>query len=164
MLVNPRKVLHIISGFPSTAVWFAWFFEQWKFMVTCLILAVPIMICYAAINREPRIRIYEITIWLFFYLPLVLYAFAKLYQVEGLIYDGEVVHDFASALYFSVVTWTTLGFGDFQPVENLRLWVAGQALFGYVFMAILVALFLQILSQDTQKLKRQENQVRMADS
>lgn len=120
-------------------------------MVTCLLLAVPIMICDAVINRRPRVRVYEIAILLLFYLPLVLYAFSRLYQTGGLMYNGEVAHDFASALYFSVVTWTTLGFGDFQPVENLRLWAAGQALFGYVFMAILVALFLHILTQQNRK-------------
>jgi len=120
-------------------------------MVICLLLAVPIMICDAAINRGPRVRTYEIAILLLFYLPLVLYAFARLYQAGGLVHNGEVTHEFGSALYFSVVTWTTLGFGDFQPVENLRLWAAGQALFGYFFMAILVALFLQILSRGQEK-------------
>tara|TARA_R110001599_G_scaffold337890_1_gene556594 strand:+ start:777 stop:1235 length:459 start_codon:yes stop_codon:yes gene_type:complete len=151
MLVNPRKVLIIVSSFPATGVWFAWYFGQWSLMVTCLLLAVPIMICDAVFNRRPWVRVYEIAILLLFYLPLVLYAFARLYQTGGLIYNGEVTHDFVSALYFSVVTWTTLGFGDFQPVENLRLWAAGQALFGYVFMAILVALFLQILTQQNKK-------------
>src|SRR5690554_1460657 len=80
MLFNPRKILFIVSGFPATAVWFAWYFEQWSLMVTCLLLAVPIMICDAAINRGPRARTYEIAILLLFYLPLVLYSFARLYQ------------------------------------------------------------------------------------
>lgn len=151
MLFNPRKILLIVSSFPATAVWFAWYFEQWSLMVTCLLLAVPIMICDAGINRGPRARTYEIAILLLFYLPLVLYSFARLYQIGGLVYNGEVTHDFSSALYFSVVTWTTLGFGDFQPVEELRLWAAGQALFGYIFMAILVALFLQLLTQGNKK-------------
>lgn len=151
ILFNPRKVLLIVASFPAIGIWFFWYFGQWSLMVTCLLLAVPIMICDAFINRGPQVRIYEIAILLLFYLPLVLYAFARLYQAGGLVYDGEITHDFVSALYFSVVTWTTLGFGDFQPVENLRLWAAGQALFGYVFMAILIALFLQVFTQGNKK-------------
>jgi len=147
-IVNPKKILLIISSFPATTVWFAWYFGEWSLMVASLLLAVPIMILYAYFNRGARARMIEILMLLFFYLPLVIYAFAKLYEVKGLLYNGETIHSFHASLYFSVVTWTTLGYGDFQPEESVRLWAATEALFGYVCMAILIALIMALLIKE----------------
>lgn len=73
---------------------------------------------------------------------VTLFAFASLYQRAGLIYHGEISHEPFDALYFSIVTWTTLGYGDFQPVESLRLLAAFQALLGTLFIPLLVAALL----------------------
>jgi len=51
---------------------------------------------------------------------------------------GTTYHDFPTALYFSFVTFTTLGYGDFQPSEGMRLLAAQEALFGYVFLGFMV--------------------------
>ena len=49
------------------------------------------------------------------------------------------------ALYFSVVTFTTLGYGDMAPREEYRLVAAVQAIYGYLSLGALtgmaVALF-----------------------
>jgi len=58
--------------------------------------------------------------------------------------SGQKV-SYSDALYFSVVTWTTLGYGDIRPKETTRLWAAGEALFGYVYMSILIAYILKLL-------------------
>lgn len=44
-------------------------------------------------------------------------------------------------LYFSVVTFTTLGFGDVSATGNLALLSAGQALTGALMMALIIAVF-----------------------
>jgi hypothetical protein len=72
-------------------------------------------------------------------LILFVYGFAKLYEEIGLLKSGSVIHSFQESLYFSIVTWTTLGAGDLLPVQELKIWVATQALFSYFFMAILIA-------------------------
>lgn len=51
----------------------------------------------------------------------------------------KITPSLAEAIYFSVVTWTTLGYGDFRPTEAARNWVMVEALIGYLFMALLVA-------------------------
>jgi hypothetical protein len=43
-------------------------------------------------------------------------------------------------LYFSIVTWTTLGYGDFTPPAAIRMIAAIQAMLGYIFLGILVGL------------------------
>lgn len=54
---------------------------------------------------------------------------------------------YSSALYFSAVTFTTLGYGDFQPVPRLRLIAGFQALMGYLFLGLLVGSAIDYLAQ-----------------
>ena len=75
-------------------------------------------------------------------------VFAAIYSIHGLdgcdpaINSGFCGKPLAwdTSLYFSVVTWTTLGYGDFKPVADLRLLAAWQALLGYGLLGILVGL------------------------
>lgn len=60
------------------------------------------------------------------------------------IYDGQIAGvqtDWTTAVYFSVVTWTTLGYGDFAPPAHLRLFAAAQAMQGFLFFGVVVSLF-----------------------
>ena len=45
---------------------------------------------------------------------------------------------FRTAFYFSVVTFTTLGYGDMQPVADMRLYTAYEAVIGYVYLGMVV--------------------------
>ncbi len=46
--------------------------------------------------------------------------------------------NFEDSLYFSVVTFTTLGYGDFQPKPGYRLWAGIEAVLGAALMAVFV--------------------------
>lgn len=46
--------------------------------------------------------------------------------------------------YFSVVTWTTLGYGDFYPTKASRKWVVAEVFLGYVYMALFVVLLVRL--------------------
>ena len=48
--------------------------------------------------------------------------------------------DLMVGLYFSIVTFTTLGYGDYTPMDGYQLVSALQALYGYVFLGSLVGL------------------------
>jgi hypothetical protein len=149
-MIKPKKILLMLSGFPGTGVWFAWYFEHWNLMIFCLLLAVPIMIIYAFISKSAIARLIEVSVIMAFYLPFVIYAYAKLYEQRGLYLNGEIVHSFSDSLYFSIVTWTTLGYGDFQATESIRLWAASEAMFGYIFMAILIAAFMSLFTYESK--------------
>lgn len=58
---------------------------------------------------------------------------------------------FRDCLYFSIVTFTTLGYGDFQPAPELRLLAAGQAMMGYVFLGFIVAIANDWMRATTKK-------------
>ncbi|KTG24796.1 hypothetical protein AUR66_16555 [Haloferax profundi] len=78
-----------------------------------------------------------VCVYAFFYLQFDL-------VIEGS--GGEFINRPIDALYFSTLTFTTLGFGDFQPSpvsEVARLLVTSQAALG----AILIAIFVFVLGR-----------------
>lgn len=76
---------------------------------------------------------------------ILVVIFAGLYRINGL--DGiPPVLDRGTALYFSVVTWTTLGYGDFRPSESMRLFAALQAALGYIFLGLVVGLSTNLIA------------------
>lgn len=72
-------------------------------------------------------------------------AFAEAYRFLGIV-DGTQAaaariaqDDGLSALYFSMVTFSTLGYGDFRPDEATRLLAALQAILGNLHLGFLTA-------------------------
>ena len=57
-------------------------------------------------------------------------------------YLGPILGSFLNCLYFSVVTFTTLGYGDFQPAVGLsRFFVSLESIIGAITMALFVYTF-----------------------
>ncbi|TOM80303.1 hypothetical protein CGH69_23145 [Vibrio parahaemolyticus] len=70
-------------------------------------------------------------------------TFAAIYRFGGVITpEGNVSHDVYDSIYFSIVTWTTLGYGDFQPSESIRIWAGAQAMLGTLFTPLFLAAIL----------------------
>jgi hypothetical protein len=98
---------------------------------------------------------------------LIMVVFAGIYRGDGLLYSGvcegalyikqsETVcisgsSDWINPLYFSVVTWTTLGYGDFTPPHELRLIAAIEALSGYVFFGMVVGIATAMMIQRAER-------------
>lgn len=90
-------------------------------------------------------------------LMIILCAF--LYAMTGLNYQGEIqVFDrnasfqenlnlFFSCLYYSVVTFTTLGYGDFTPVGISRAIAAIEAFTGSFTIALFVVVFVKKMTR-----------------
>jgi len=89
---------------------------------------------------------------------LILFC-ALLYSFTGLSYQGEVqavsaslsisenLNIFYSSLYFSVVTFTTLGYGDFTPVGVSRALAAIEAFTGSFTIALFVVVFVKKMTR-----------------
>jgi hypothetical protein len=75
---------------------------------------------------------------------ILFYAIA--YRGLGIIEDDKLVEKPLDCLYFSIVTWTTLGYGDIKPSADTRMYAASEALFGYIFMGLYLALIFQVIS------------------
>jgi hypothetical protein len=69
-----------------------------------------------------------------------IFGFASMYKYAGLLHGAdEITHQSIDALYFSIVTWTTLGYGDLQPTESIKLLAALEAMLGTLFIPLLLA-------------------------
>ena len=77
----------------------------------------------------------------FVYVLMAIIAFALHHKSAGLIgRSGPVEPSFWDALYFSVTTFTTLGYGDLQPIPAMRLATSIEALAGMISMALFVSM------------------------
>ncbi|MDC1143060.1 potassium channel family protein [Planctomycetota bacterium] len=76
-------------------------------------------------------------------------AFADIYLLISFLvpssfeYGGTGPLEWVDAMYFSLVTLTTLGYGDVRPVgEVARMVAALEAVFGVLYLAMLVSMFM----------------------
>ena len=84
----------------------------------------------------------------------MIFYYAGVYRSFGIIGNSECkIYNSFDCLYFSLVTWTTLGYGDFAPTEKIRLIAGIEALMGYVFMAIFIGLILSFLTESKRDFK-----------
>lgn len=81
---------------------------------------------------------------------LMVGTFALVYSGIGLLDntsdDQHVVHSFPIALYYSVVTFTTLGYGDFYPMGIGRVLAAAEAAIGYLVLGVIASTAASLLS------------------
>jgi hypothetical protein len=96
------------------------------------------------------VRLWRELVFLLTELTLLLVVFAVLYRDLGIIESERpgrpVVHDFWTSLYFSAVTFTTLGYGDFYPTTPARALAGLQSLTGYVALGILASTAASLIS------------------
>lgn len=59
--------------------------------------------------------------------------------------NGKTSHVQSDGLYFSVITCTTLGYGDLVPVGWSRRAASVEALTQYVVMALLIAALIALM-------------------
>jgi hypothetical protein len=60
--------------------------------------------------------------------------FCRIYTTTGLRHpDGTITNDKYDALYFSLITWTTTGYGDLLPCGTGRWWACIEALLGTAY-------------------------------
>lgn len=69
------------------------------------------------------------------FVPMIVLSYAHVFESHYL--TGE--SDGFQAFYFSVVTFTTLGYGDIQPVDNGRIFAMLEAVSGFLFVPLLVS-------------------------
>jgi hypothetical protein len=96
-----------------------------------------------ALERTAWFAFWYVTIVATSAVARVIMAYAFAYRAFGLIdtMDNSVTTDRIPCIYFSLVTFTTLGYGDFRPVPAARLVAASEALFGYIMLAFFIAAF-----------------------
>jgi hypothetical protein len=84
---------------------------------------------------------------------IMIHTYALIYSSLGIqnnTSDGDnIVHSFEICLYYSIVTFTTLGYGDFYPVGTGRAVAAIQALTGFVVLGLVASTAVSVLKPKT---------------
>ena len=125
--------------------WLAYF--PWPVWFTTIFLPIIyiLMLVYFVFYQFERNHRYW---WICFFVITIsstIFAYASVYSTYGITQEdfdhitvGNDLYSYSEAIYFSIVTWTTLGYGDLAPAKQLRLLAGVQALLGYISMGVLV--------------------------
>ncbi len=116
-------------------------------------------------------RRYGITRWLLYWLGIscvvVIFFYALIYALCGFNCDGKLyLYDMKNlgvlrcldAIYFSLVTFTTLGYGDCKPISELRLICASEAVAGYMYLGVLVGCIMTYLVKKSKHQEKREEE------
>jgi len=114
------------------------------------------IILMSILNTKGRVRIpLTIGCTLVIYFSSSIILFAKLYTF-GCVDSGKLDSYFnvmpvrlssAESIYFSVISWTTLGYGDYSPLGSLKWVAASEAVLGYLFISVVIAVVFYELRQ-----------------
>jgi Ion channel len=116
-------------------------------LVACGAAAIPAVIGLFGHGLGPK----KTMLFLSLQSVVLLFIFAGLYRGYGLNAGTNLIsmlNDGEGALYFSIVTWTTLGYGDLVPPSDIRLIAALEALMGNLSFGFLVGLGTYLLCKD----------------
>lgn len=120
----------------AAAVFF--FFDR-SYLIACTFALLALILTTLHVFTGPR----QPALFLVFILLAVVMicGSAKVYLTRGIFspeqQDG--VTRYADALYFSVMTWTTVGYGDIRPSPAARTMTMIEALFGMIYMGLLIS-------------------------
>ena len=87
-------------------------------------------------------------------------SFAEIYEEHGIINpegestrrdENEETHEDSDCLYFSIVTFTTLGYGDFRPTPECRMFAATEAVLGYIYFGLTVAILFDLVQRKRRR-------------
>jgi hypothetical protein len=116
-----------------------------KFVFVFSIISIFVTSFENIFKRNHELIIFPQVLKMLLAVYVTIFGFASIYKTEGLIQASNITHKPTDALYFSIVTWTTLGYGDLLPTESIRLIAALEALLGTLFMPLLLAAIIFIL-------------------
>ncbi len=118
--------------------------QPWMYLIICL-LAFAFALRNGLLAFAARSYPLGVT-WFLAGAAVLILNFAKLYHDTGLVEScNQREVSFVEATYFSIVTWTTLGYGDLSPPPSIRLYAAFEALLGYIYMAVAIGVTVNLL-------------------
>jgi voltage-gated potassium channel Kch len=105
------------------------------------VFAVYFFLLFAPMKRKDANSELLLVVATLQFIPIVIVSFAYCYTEVGLKNASERT----DYLYFSIVTFTTLGYGDITPTALSKFYAALQALTGFIFVPVLFAQFVTVL-------------------
>jgi voltage-gated potassium channel Kch len=100
-----------------------------------------------ALDIRDRIAMAGISV---LFIPLLIICFAHTYREIGL----EGIASYTDYIYFSVVTFTTLGYGDISPDGSARIYAILEAISGFLFVPLLISQLINTTRDASDEYKR----------
>ena len=94
-------------------------------------------------------------------LTITIIIFAIIYYRFGLLQNGEHIDiTIMESIYFSITTWTTLGYGDFAPISRIRHITSAEAILGYMGLGLWISLISNFIKNmvDNRQSVREHNE------
>jgi hypothetical protein len=145
---NQNKFLVWFNVFNTSLIFTAlispWIFTIWILVVpTLLFRSSPIapLANLLLMVRERTIGFAGFIITIFFMMLVYICLFACLYMIFGVVEgnDKQEITGLWEHIYFSVVTFTTLGYGNFVPANTAAEVIAAfEAIIGFAIFALLI--------------------------
>jgi hypothetical protein len=141
----------LYSIYASTQGWI-WFGIPISLILALIMLVIMILFWTSFPDRLNRLVILVIYIIL---MGGLIFNFSSAYMKYGLYWShnisaAPISPPRSDAIYFSIVTWTTLGYGDFQPSPLSRMWASFEVICGYLFSAVFIAFLINFIMQESQ--------------
>jgi hypothetical protein len=116
-------------------------------VAVCVAFVSQFLVIFAAVRSRPA-SVGGALVGMFLAMLVLLFIYADIYLASGLVVDASAtpLASRSDALYFSIVTWTTLGYGDLVPTGICRLVAASEALVGNIYLGIFIALGFYFIS------------------
>lgn len=126
--------------------------DLFQFVLLSVFMVLILAMCMRTISSARRLSWQEAFFVIF--TPIVvtyneIFMFALLYRDLDVVAPIGKLSD-GDYLYFSIVTWTTLGYGDLSPIGLGRFLASTEALFGYVISGLTIALYTAMLLRRPQ--------------
>jgi len=155
-----RRVALPVVGFGITVEWLIYFLEvpagrEIRLLADATLLLLTAALQLYSLGQQRRVSadtvVGGINTYLLFALAFMLiHTLAEVaapgsYTLGGVALSEHAVatdpsEAFATMLYFSFVTITTLGYGDIVPVSGAaKILASGEALFGQIYLAVFIA-------------------------
>lgn len=92
-----------------------------------------------------------VTVWLVLVFTIVMWVWALAFVALN------IFESFETALYFSMVSFTTLGFGDVILPDNWRLLSGFIATNGFILFGLGTAFMLETLKEESEQIEKQDS-------
>lgn len=115
------------------------FFFSQSYLIACLFAFISLIMVTSHLFCSPRQPALFVV---FLALGAVMICGSAEVYLDRIIFSPEEpagVTSYGDALYFSVITWTTVGYGDIRPSPDARLMTGIEALFGSIYMGIFIS-------------------------
>jgi hypothetical protein len=143
-----RSILWLFFNEGDQSLPFPEMFDVWSMTAIWIFLFIFVLWKELVQNQFPttveKIMVLLIVLCFVCNLPL---TYALGYKYLGIMDGNMKTTDTITCFYFSIVTWTTLGYGDVRPSPDARLLAASEAVVGYLFMAAFIGMFSVLFRQ-----------------